>query len=139
MHRIAIFFVLLSFGCSSSDELTSSNIFIGTWEYTEEVYLCFNSSSENYLTDCDQSGETITSIFTFFSDGTCTRTREGFDEEELNWCFNSYTNILIIKSGPRDFLSVDKRIEITKKEENRLESNSLSNDFLLRIVNFRRI
>jgi len=130
--------ILLSVGCSSEEPWSSSDYFIGSWEFESTTFSCCAECLENYEEECNRVDGPFHAEIIFLENGECYRNWEtSGTKDTLAWCYNANTQVLLLKDDDGAFSSIKNTYNI-KEIDDASFSAQIFSFMLFRINSFKR-
>ena len=131
--------MLISFGCATNeDPWSSSDYFIGSWEFETSTFSCCEECLDNYEEECIRIDGPFKAEIIFLESGECFRNWEtSGNKDTLAWCYNANTRELVLKNENGAFSNIEDKYDIEDISNDSFFSGIFS-FMLFRVSSFKR-
>ncbi len=138
MCRLFFLLILFSVGCSNEEPWSSSDYFLGSWEFEESSFNCCEECVENYEEECIRFDGPFHGEITFLENGDCFRNWEKSGNiDTLVWCYNANARVLALKNEDGAFSAIKRTFNI-EDTSNDSFTGELFSFMFFRITSFER-
>lgn len=129
----------MCFGCTNEEAWSSSDYFIGSWEFETSTFSCCEECFDNYEEDCILIDGPAQGEIVFLKNGGCYRQWEtSGDKDTLVWCYNSNTQVLVLKNEDGAFSNFENKYTIQEFKGESFSAELMLPTTLLWVNSFKR-